>query len=89
MIIIDKQKAELLIVANKLLRFDYVAADLEVTRGRIAMPIKIIRDDKEEPVAIQAYDFTKKDFRQFRFEGIQKLELITIDQAFSKTAINI
>ena len=82
--VIIKQKVELAIKTHKLLKFDYVAKNLEVTKDRLIEPI-IFLPQKGDPNRFAGNDFIKQEQRQFSFEGVQNLELVDYDKAYGKT----
>ena len=82
--VLIKQKVELAIKTHKLLKFDYVAKNLELTKDRLIEPI-ILLPEKGEPNRFAGNDFVKQEQRQFSFEGVQNLELVDYEDAYEKT----
>ena len=81
--ILIKQKVELAIKEHKLVRFDYVKADLELTKDRLVEPV-ILLPQEGEPNRFAGNDFVKQEQRQFSFSGVQNLKVLEYTEAQNK-----
>lgn len=79
--IINRQKIEYAILNNQILKFDYVAKDLSVTKNRIFEPVDIKQtvDPKTHEIkkTVIGNDLEIDDIRQFSLEGIQNLQTMS------------
>lgn len=78
--IITKQKIELAIMNQRVLMFDYVAKNLEVSRDRIFEPIEIKTNKDGIKQIVMGNDMEAEDVRAFSFEGIQKLKVMSLGE---------
>ncbi len=78
--IINKQKIEKAMINRQLIKFDYVSADISLSRGRVADPLQIEQRQTKTgyQFGVTAQDMWKQQLRFFSFEGIQKLEIISL-----------
>ena len=77
-----KQQVELAITIHKLIQFDYVKQDLEVTKDRLVEPMQIIKKKDGTITGFSGFDLTKKAPRGFHFNGVQNIKLINYDKAY-------
>lgn len=71
----DKEIQEA-IGSRQILKFDYVAKDLEITKDRLVLPIEMKIGSDGEYNAFLGYDLNKDGLRAFQLEGIQKLKTV-------------
>ncbi len=82
--VLVKQKVEMAITQHKLLKFDYVAADLALTKNRIVEPIILLKDKSGEYNRFAGNDFFRQEQRQFSFKGVENLKLLAYDEVYSE-----
>lgn len=76
---IKKQKIEFAIVQQRLLKIDYVAKDLEITKDRVVIPQSIENNQEGEPEKVYATDTKDMGLRGFVFSGIQNVRILDKD----------
>ena len=82
--VLVKQKVELAIKDHKLLKFDYVAADLALTKDRMVEPVILLTDKSGEFNRFAGNDFFKQEQRQFVFKGVENLKLVNYAEVYQK-----
>ena len=81
--VLVKQKVEMAIVQHKLLKFDYVALDLALTKDRIVEPVILLKDKSGEYNRFAGNDFFKGEQRQFSLKGVENLRLIPYNEIYT------
>lgn len=69
-----KQIIEKAIKDQAYLKIDYVDSKMKITKDRIIEPREIKKD------TVWAECYLRSDVRQFKFEGIQKIKVLTPDE---------
>ena len=77
-----KQQIEKAILDGNFLKIDYVSKKMEITNDRIIRPIELKQD------TLYGHDFAKNGLRQFQFDGIQKLEVVSPEKDYGTTNEN-